>query len=432
MAMNKTAHKSLSVIFTSLIIVTLILMGPASAINIIISEPNDANQGENVTFQVKVDLDTPDMYVPLAYTNLIFTNPDGSNFECKVFNDGSTNCGNIDVITTIDATYGEGPQLGYGYGYGYGYDYTYFGYGYGYGYQGENGQITYDITLHLDSNSQVGEHKVKAETYVATEDSNDDNQGFGYCDTMLGMYESYNYSLSHNGSFYDPVLDLHPDGKIDLSDVSVFATNHFSINDSGDSVLFGRFVEFFRYRGNQGINPELDVYPEDGGDGILNLSDYVIFASHYYADGSEAWCADQISLIPGVERIYISNEVSFEVSSVPVDEPNPSGGPSSTGGKSNLTKTCAEGYFRDELSGFCLLEKSAEDETEKEASVTGGEEDGTTQTGQTGNNVFSAITGAVVGAGEKIGLGETFSYLLTLFLLALIISGIVRVSRKRI
>ncbi len=434
MAMNKAGHKSLSVVFTSLIILTLVLMGPANAVSILISEPNDANQGGDVEFTVTVDLTTPDMYLPVAYTNLIFTNPDGSQFECKVFNDGSTDCDNINAEVTFDTSYGEGHQFGYGYGYqpdyGYGYEYTYFGYGYGYGYGywDENGQITYDITLHLEENSQVGEYKVKAETFVASEDSFDDNQGFDYCDTMLGMYRGYYNARNENGSFYDPALDLHPDGVIDLSDISVFGAHH-----SDDAELFGRFVEFFRFRANQTVNPELDVYPEDEGDGIINLSDVVIFAQHYFSEDADVWCAEQISLIPGVERAYLSEEQSFVVSEETQEQNTPNGG-----GPSGGSGGCGQGYVRDEITGQCVLDTTqlniepttTEGPTEGEGQEGSGEENGNRQSGE-GTDVFNAITGAVVGAGDSIGLGETLSYLLSLLIFALIITGFVRVFRRK-
>ncbi len=92
-------------------------------------------------------------------------------------------------------------------------------------------------------------------------------------------------------------------------------------------------------------------------------------------------------------------------------------------------------YFYYERSGECVLVEEQQEE-QPEVTTSGSEQGSEEQTGeetgneQTNNNVFNAITGAVVGAGEKVGLGETFSYLITLLLLALVISGIVRVSRR--
>ena len=423
--MNKAGHKSLSVIFTSLIIISLVFMGPASAINLIISEPNDARQGEDVEFTVTVDLNSPDMYLPIAYTTLIFTDSEETTFECKVYNDGTTDCDNIDVTATFDLTYGEGPQFGYGYGYdqryGYGYDYTYFGYGYGYGYAGEDGQITYDVTLHLDDNAQTGEYTVRAETYAIVEDSNDDNQGFGYCGTMLGMYNEH---FLLQTSTHDSLIDFNEDERIDLIDVSLLASEH-----GDDAELFGRVVEYCRYVSSGSYNSELDV----NLDGVINATDFEIFMLESVPETveGEQWCADQISFIPGVERVYISGEQAFDVSSRPVTEPQPgSGGGRYSGGTNNTLKECGEGYVRDELTGFCLLEKTTEEEPFEYETSSSEEENGNVQ-GSDSTGIFSAITGAVVGAGESLGLGETFSYLLTLFLFALVISGIVRISRKR-
>ena len=432
--MNKTGHKSISVIFTSLIIMTLVLMGPASAVNSNISDIDNAIQGADVEFQVKIKLESPDMNLPIAYTTLIFTNPDETTFECKVYNDGTTNCDNIDVVATFDYSYNEGPQLGYGYGYdqgyGYGYDYTYFGYGYGYGYQGEDGQITYDVTLHLANDAQTGEYTVMAETYAITEDSNDDNQGFGYSDTMLGMYREYFLlaaegsshidlvfedeelvvtkvpGLNHNSLMpyyvhYDPIIDLNEDGRINLIDVSLLASEH-----SDDAELFGRLIEFFRYSVNEEINPELDL----NNDGEINLADISIFAENY---GDEEWCANQISLIPGVERVYVSNAQTFDVANRPT-----SGTP-----HRRRTLVCGDGY--ENIDNICVLkEVENEDEQENPLSTT---EDGSSSAF---DGLLGAITGAVVGAGEKVGLSSTASFLLAMLVSLLAIVGVAAKAKE--
>jgi hypothetical protein len=408
--MKSKKHKSISVFLTSLVIVTLILMGPANAISINISNPNDATQGEKVNFEIVVDLESPDMYLPIAYTNLIFTKPNDEQFECKVYNDGSTDCENIEAIVTFDLTYGQGNQFGYGYGYdsnnGYGYENTYFGYGYGYGYAGEDGKITYNITLNLENNSEIGEYKVKAETYVITEDSADDNQGFAYCDTMLGMYREYYYLVGGNG--LNHTIDLNNDSIVNLEDFVLFATN-----PSNDSEMFGRFSEYFRFIYENGsINQNLDVFPENGGDGVINLSDLVIFAQYYNSEGSEAWCAAQISLIEGVERKYISNTQNFNVEelAIIVDPVTPNGGNDDTGGSGGVY--CADGYIKDPNAKACI---KVEEEliTNNETNETS--EDGFSSADlspEENRGFFAPITGAVTGV-----LGNTGSILLLIILL---------------
>jgi hypothetical protein len=424
MKMNTHKHKAMSVLFTTFIIFTLILMGPANAITINIDEPNDANQGGDVEFQVTVDLESPDQYLPIQYTTLIFTEPNGNEFTCTVFNDGTTSCPNVDVIINIQSTYGQGHQLGYGYGYGYGYDYTYFGYGYGYGYAGENGQITYDVTLHLDGDAQTGDYQVKAETYVASEDSIQDSP-YSYCGIMEGMYNEYIYLNGLNGSYYDEDLDLYFDGVIDLSDVVVFGQNY---TEEEDSVLFGRFQEFIRFTNDNGsINPSLDTYPEPNGDGIISLSDIIIYAGNM---NDEAWCADRLgNLDEGVERLYTSNEQTFTVSSVPVDnpEPNNGGGSSSRGG--SLLTCEEEGY--EMVDGECVYmpRNGSREEQPVVTEESDNEENNNLETSGNGG-FFNAITGAVTGAGGAIGLGETMSYLFALFLLGIIIIGLTRKFRK--
>jgi hypothetical protein len=423
MEMKGNKHKAFSILFTTFIIFTLVLMGPANAITINIDEPNDANQGGDVQFQVTVDLDTPDMYLPIQYTNLIFREPNGNEFTCTIFNDGTTSCPNVDVIISIDTSYGQGNQVGYGYGYGYGYDYTYFGYGYGYGYAGENGQITYDVTLHLDSESQTGDYQVKAETYVASEDSVEDSP-YSYCGIMQGMYNEYYYLSGVDGVYYDEVLDLYNvdnDSIINLSDFIVFAQNY---TEEEDSVLFGRFQEFFRFTTDNGsINPSLDTYPELDGDGMITLSDIVIYANNM---DDEAWCADRLgNYNEGVERLYTSNDQTFTVSSLPVDDPQPN--PGNGGGGS--ASYCADGY---EKIGFkCVLIEQEEEPVELEEKTGEDGNDLEASNGDENKGFFNAITGAVVGAGDFVGLGETMSYLFALFLLGIIIVGSTRRFRKR-
>jgi len=425
-------HKSLSAVLTSLVIITLILMGPANAVSINISNIDESVQGSTVNFQIEVDLTTPDMYLPIAYTNLIFTDPSNNQFSCKVYNDGSiensTECENLSVTTNFNLTYGEGHQFGYGYGYdsnhGYGYENTYFGYGYGYGYAGENGKITYNATLQLTNSSETGDYKVKAETYVASEDSFDDNQGFTYCDTMFGMYQGYYNMVPQNGTYYDATLDLNNDSKIDLSDISLFAGSN--TYNSTDSEMFGRFVEYYRFRSTNGtINPELDVHPEEG-DGVINLSDLAVFASNYYSNESESWCASQISLIPGVERKYISNEQTFEVTEfIPSEDPQevtPTGG---NGGTTTLV--CADGYVKDLDTNLCVLieQNSNTESNSTDENLTDGMSMAEIEP-KDSNGFFAPITGAVTGA-----LGTTGSILLVLILLALLGFLIFYLKRKK-
>lgn len=139
----KTKKSMISVLLTTFVIGLILLSGPASAVVVdFATAPNDANKGSDVSFTITVDINDPDNYLPVQYTNLIFTSPDGSTNTCKVYMDGSDDCDDVEVVLTND--------MGYDYGYGYGYDnnngYGYnFGYGYGYGYASSYGQITFDV-----------------------------------------------------------------------------------------------------------------------------------------------------------------------------------------------------------------------------------------------------------------------------------------------
>jgi hypothetical protein len=149
-----------SVSITLLIIVMLILSGPASAIKIVLSPPTGGySTGDPVTFIVDVEFQIKDL-IPienisvtgLPLGNLLFY-PNGTKIEGA---QGYT------VIRTSE------PYHGYGYGYGYdaGYGYN-FGYGYGYGYieNGPSPKLTYEIYISgLSEGTYSGTGKIDINT----------------------------------------------------------------------------------------------------------------------------------------------------------------------------------------------------------------------------------------------------------------------------
>ena len=410
--------KSVSVFLTLMVIVTLVMLGPASAISLNLAAPNNAVQGQDVSFSVNMELNYPDQYLPIAFTEFVFTGPNGFQETCKVYNDGSyTDCSlDLDVDVIFNTGYGIGDRLSYGYGYNYGQNYQYFGYGYGYGYGNyENGsEATYNIIWHTPADANAGDYQVKARMHVVQADYYDQIP-YDYCDVMFGMYQEWFYQVGSNMSYYDPELDLNVDGIVDLQDVGIF-----SQNNSADSVMYGRFEEFFRIpRENNNINSYLDVFPEDEGDGILSLSDVGVFSKRYYGEHNEAWCAVQLTGYNEKKyEIYESDKESFEIT-VP-SQAQTSGG--SSGRRSELT------------SDEEIIEINPVDEQNTEGNNVSGNggsvnnEDSTNQEEST--NILGAITGAVTGLGSVIGLGSTPSYLLAIFILLMIILVVSRKMKK--
>jgi len=418
--------KSVSIFLTLFVIITLVMLGPASAISLNLSAPNDAAQGQDVEFSINMELETPDQYLPIAYTELVFTGPDGFEETCKVFNDGSyMDCAlDLTIEVVFNTGYGQGYGIGYGYGYNYGYNYQFFGYGYGYGYgsYGEEPEATYNIIWHTTNEIDAGDYNVQARMHVIQDDYYDELP-FSYCDVMLGMYREWYHFAGNGSSYYDPYIDLHYDGVIDLSDIAVFAAEH-----SDDAEMYGRFVEYLRLVSSNGtINPQLDVFPE-GGDGVIDLSDVAFFSQHYYAENSEAWCAIQIDRYhEGNYEIYETNSESFEITVPEEQQNNGNGGrdPARRGGYNNINQTINDTTPTDQGNNQELnqQEGNGEDLLNNEAS--------TTTDAQGGGNIFSAITGAIAGVGNSLGLGATVSYLIALLILVLVILGIFRRVNKK-
>jgi hypothetical protein len=413
-------HKSVSVLFTLSVISMLVLLGPASAVQIILSEPDDAAPGQDVSFNITVEFNAPDQYLPIQYTDIIFTGPNDFEETCRVYNDGSYNGCNLDLDIILNF------NTGYGQGNGFGYDsndgsFPFFGegYGYGYGYYGGGSEISYEIVWHTLREVNGGEYEVHAEMYALGEDQYQDNYGFSYCGTMEGMYIEW-LSLNPGGADYDSNLDLYPDGKVDLSDIIIFSQNRFNetwCNDfSGDddcSNLYGRFREFYRIQSQGNVfNEDLDL----DGDLDVDIDDLILFAQNI---GDEIWCADQIAFsFEAVSHTFSSSTEQFNIISPPVETSGSGGGRRRVINETNETVIIVEESINDGVQEEPSPEETFEEEIPVQAAS---------------GNLFSAITGAVTGLGDSVGLGATISYILSILLLfGFIIGGygVARVVKK--
>lgn len=166
--MNKRIHSIVSSFFTLLVLSLLFLSGPAAAVTVSLTAPGSIAKGDDVTFTVTVDVNDPDTYLPVKYTNLILNGPNGFSKTCKVNLDGTSDCSDVDV--TITNNLGSGTGTGYGYDNAIGYGYN-FGNNFGYGYSGAYGSITYTITWHTSSALINGIYTAEAGLYAEGTDS---------------------------------------------------------------------------------------------------------------------------------------------------------------------------------------------------------------------------------------------------------------------
>ncbi len=143
-----------STIITLVIVVMLIMSGPAQAVAVNIAGLQDSyTKGNDIEFQVKIDINDPDQYVSITNISLDLTGPlnktiffalNGKQIsgDCKI---------KVKPVSIPKGDFGYGNGHGYDYRAGYGYD---FGYGYGYGYNsgsgGEKISFIYNVTIDTD------------------------------------------------------------------------------------------------------------------------------------------------------------------------------------------------------------------------------------------------------------------------------------------
>jgi len=148
------------------VVISLILLGPVEAVMVSLSQPNDADKGSDVSFSATVEIKDSDL-LPIEYTEIILSGPDGFSKTCKIYSDGTDNCDDVDVTVSKSS-------LSDTYGYQYGLDEN-IGYGYnlgtGYGYKpAEIGSITYDVVWHTSSDLTDGTYDVQIGVYAVGSD----------------------------------------------------------------------------------------------------------------------------------------------------------------------------------------------------------------------------------------------------------------------
>ncbi len=139
-----------STIITLAIVVMLIISGPAQAVAVVISGLDGPYmKGESIDFQVKIEINDPDKYVPITNISLDLNGPVRKE---TIFDlNGKRISGDHNItIEPVSNLKKLTKDFGYGYGYGLdnqtGYGYN-FGYGYGYGSGKGKISVTYDVSI---------------------------------------------------------------------------------------------------------------------------------------------------------------------------------------------------------------------------------------------------------------------------------------------
>ncbi len=151
---------------TTLILVLLIIAGPAQAFTLNLQVDNDVvEQGKKITFTASVDINSGEN-IPIEELVLILDGPEHRECVFDITGKMKDNweCHGINIKKLPYPQIQQGYGYRYGYSHGYGYD---FGYGYGY-----TDNLEYEITLHSQK-FEVGGYesylKIKTENKKFTE-----------------------------------------------------------------------------------------------------------------------------------------------------------------------------------------------------------------------------------------------------------------------
>lgn len=134
-------------VFSILIVLMLLMLGPAQAVTVAITGLN--NEINKVKFQVTIEIKSPDQYVPVKDVSVQLTGPVGASRFFDVY--GLPISG--DSFISIDPVTVPKPK-DYGYGYGIGYDgATKYEFGMGEGYGKGGGKLVIKYNIEIDTNT---------------------------------------------------------------------------------------------------------------------------------------------------------------------------------------------------------------------------------------------------------------------------------------
>ena len=224
----------------SFIAIFLILLNTISALEISTINLNSEKQGDDVYFDVQIDLSDEEVIqlnnenIFIRYGKLIITGPNGFNEICLIENGQITEC-NLDLsLNEIN-------------------------------FQKEN-EITYQFKWNTPNGIEIGNYNINFEVYLAETI----DMPYSSCSVLTGRYEAL-YGFDHE-TLYDSVLDLNNDNLVNLADLVIFRSSQ-DYNTNGE--LFGRFQGYFMLvEEYKSYNSILDL----NGDGIINLTDLILLS----------------------------------------------------------------------------------------------------------------------------------------------------------
>jgi len=152
--MEKKNEKIAVGLLTIVILALVLLAGPTKAFVLDLNANKDLiTKGEEITFNVTLEIQNIDEYLPIENLRLELTGPTSSVCEFDINGIIISGCEAM-TIAPINAISENNKGYGYGYGYdsatGYGYDFGY-GYGYGYGYGIGEMFLKYQVTLNTQN-----------------------------------------------------------------------------------------------------------------------------------------------------------------------------------------------------------------------------------------------------------------------------------------
>lgn len=173
----KGREKIIAYVITFFIIATLIVSGPANALNLVLGSFSNAdlNKGQKTSALFEIHLRTNER-INITAINLVLNNANG-NFTCffDVNGNSLTNCNaNLTLLS-------NNASNGYGYGYGYGYNNNF---GYNYGYTG--GILVYNLTID-SSNLEAGSYDVYLELNLGNHNYRSDIRQINVLSQIVGI-----------------------------------------------------------------------------------------------------------------------------------------------------------------------------------------------------------------------------------------------------
>jgi len=124
--------KGASIVFTLSVILLLLFLGPAQALTMSLTTPEDVVQGQSTSFIAQLTIQSDDQYIDVQNFTLNISGPSSQICVFDLEGDSISGCAGL-TISKLSSN----SNYSYGYGYGYGYSYTNAG----------QNNFTYNVTV---------------------------------------------------------------------------------------------------------------------------------------------------------------------------------------------------------------------------------------------------------------------------------------------